>query len=453
MLRRLENFLFYLFIFTLPFQTRVILYQFRPVFNEWTSVYLYLTDILLLAVFLLWFWRNKTRRFLRNFHFQWGQWLKNYSFWLLIFLLISFVSLSSAGNLRLGFYYWFKLLEMAILFFYLKNRLYISQSEDEFLDYETAQKTIDFRHLSYIFIFSGLFQSYLAIRQYVAQASLGLKCLGESPLSAEINGVAKFSVDGLNFIRPYGSLPHPNVLAAFLFAAIFFLYYLWFTKGHSPFKKYLLLSFYFILLFALFLTFSRGVVAVFLTVNLIFFSFNFFQGWRSKNRPLMRRTFFIFFLLLVFCFLIFTLARPEVLARFKISAAEQAVSMRKMYNETALITIADYPLLGIGAGGFVWEFQNIYHLMAGWIHQPVHNLYLLTASEIGLPGLAVFLFFLYLLLKKKPRLIVFGLLLVGFLFIGLFDHFFLTLQQGQLLLWLVLGILAAYGGASEISNY
>ena len=92
----------------------------------------------------------------------------------------------------------------------------------------------------------------------------------------------------------------------------------------------------------------------------------------------------------------------------------------------------------------------MYNLLSGWLHQPVHNIYLLIAAETGLLGLMAFLFFLYLLIKKKPRLTIFCLLLVSFLIIGLFDHFFWTLQQGQMVFWLILGIIAAYGSGSLI---
>jgi O-antigen ligase len=78
--------------------------------------------------------------------------------------------------------------------------------------------------------------------------------------------------------------------------------------------------------------------------------------------------------------------------------------------------------------------------------QPVHSIYLLIASETGIAGLFLFVWFLvktFLKDKKKRtsnfKRIVF-LLLISSLFIGLFDHFFLTLQQGQLMLSFLLGL-------------
>ena len=62
--------------------------------------------------------------------------------------------------------------------------------------------------------------------------------------------------------------------------------------------------------------------------------------------------------------------------------------------------------------------------------QPVHNIYLLLLSEAGVIGLFMFLWILWRAKKHWVILIVF--------FLGLVDHYFLTLQQGQLLLVILL---------------
>jgi O-antigen ligase len=147
------------------------------------------------------------------------------------------------------------------------------------------------------------------------------------------------------------------------------------------------------------------------------------------------------------------LAWSEISSRFQISPTEQSVSLRAFYNQVALAIIKEHPWLGIGLGNFVWEIKQMLDLLSSWLHQPVHNLYLLIASEIGLLGLVVFLFFIFRLLvslRKRfrswtPNLLEVQLLafiISAFLFIALFDHFFWTLQQGQLIFWVVLGLIA-----------
>lgn len=409
----LEKILFYLLIFCLPFQTRKILYQWSGDFNEWTGAYLYLTDLLVLLIFLLWFWRMKKERFFKE-----SINLKSPGLWLTIFLIISLVSLVQAGNIRLGFYKWFKLLEFAGLFFYLKHNF---------------KQLFDFKRLGQVFVASGLVQSFIAFGQYAGQKSLGLKLLRESPLDSETAGVAKIIVEGAKIVRPYGTFPHPNLLAAFLLVSLFCLYYLW-LKDKIDYG--FLAGAYGLLFFSLYLTFSRAVIFTFLLTSLLYFIILF-----RRNR---KKILALFLLLVILNSIFIVLAWPEISSRWPISLIGQSVSLRAFYIETAFSVIKAHPWLGLGLGNFVWRIRQMLHLLSSWLHQPVHNIYLLIASETGLTGLIVFLFFIFRLSiqsKKIPLSLFF--VLFSFLFIGLFDHFLWTLQQGQLLFWLTLGIMGA----------
>ena len=420
----LEKIVFYLLIFCLPFQTRKIIYQWGGDFNEWTTAYLYLTDILLILIFLFWIWRVKEQRFLKKFKvFQ----LKNYSFWLLVFLIFSLISLIQARNLSLGFYSWFKLLEFIGLFFYLKYNY---------------RKIFNFKRLAQVLIASGLIQSIIAISQFTIQKNLGLWFLTESPLGSGIDGVAKFIVNDLIFIRVYGSLPHPNVLAFFLLISLFFLYFLWLEKKYSFAKNIFFFFIFIIMLFALGLTFSRAIIAIFILTSLFYFIFVFCKARKSKDKELSKKIILIFLLFVIFCSLFIIFAFPELFSRFSISPEEQSVALRLFYNQFTYSIIQECPLVGIGIGNFVWEMKDALDLLSDWIHQPVHNVYLLIASETGLLGLFVFLMFLYQLLRKFKE-INYLLLFIVFciLFISLFDHFFWTLQQGQLMFWLIIGLM------------
>jgi predicted aspartyl protease len=80
----------------------------------------------------------------------------------------------------------------------------------------------------------------------------------------------------------------------------------------------------------------------------------------------------------------------------------------------------------------------------------VHNYFLLSAAELGIPFTMLLLYlFLYHLLKlfKNLNKNVFDLtlfsILISFLVLMQFDHYFYTLQQTQMLLWVILGIIAA----------
>ena len=76
-----------------------------------------------------------------------------------------------------------------------------------------------------------------------------------------------------------------------------------------------------------------------------------------------------------------------------------------------------------------------------WL-QPVHNIVLLLMAETGLVGLTLFLiliiklFRLLLATKNFKFLMVFGTIILT----GLFDHYWLTLQQNLLLLGIITGV-------------
>lgn len=430
----LEKIFFYLLVFCLPFQTRKVIWQWgENGFNEWTSAFLYLTDILIFALFLFWFFRSKKKRFFKNGIKMARGMAAKCGFWLVVFLAVGLVSLIQARNIQLGFYSWLKLLEFALLFFYVKNNF---------------KDLFNFTRLAQTLIMSGFVQSLIVFGQYAGQKSLGLKFLAESHLDAGINGVAKIIVDGLTLIRPYGSFPHPNILAAFLLLCIFCLYFLWLSKKRSFVWNCLLIVAGFLILFAFWLSFSRTAILVFL----ITIPFYFILLLKQKYKPIYEKPIgkiILVFLFIIFCSTLFvSLAWVEVSSRLAVSASEQAVGLRVFYSETAFSIIGEYPLLGIGQGNFVWEISKALDLMSAWLYQPVHNIYLLIASETGLLGLVAFLMFIFLILsrthvgKSVPYL---GMTIVffGFLSMAFFDHYFWTLQQGQLMFWLVLGVIAS----------
>ncbi|MCI0421606.1 MAG: hypothetical protein L0312_20670, partial [Acidobacteria bacterium] len=107
---------------------------------------------------------------------------------------------------------------------------------------------------------------------------------------------------------------------------------------------------------------------------------------------------------------------------------------------------------------FVSWFMFFFPGLSRHLYQPAHNIYLLIYSELGIVGIAAFLFFLGLLFwqyRKKGNLkspapdalagaggLGLAAVLLSFLFIGFFDHFPWTLQQGRLILWGILGAVA-----------
>lgn len=430
---KLEKWLFYLLVFFLPLQTRIILRSFRPQFNEWTSIYLYATDILIISLVVLWL----ARGFKKTESKSKSKSKKSVEKILVGFLLISGFSLLAADNFRLGLYSFIKLLEFSALFLYVKYNF---------------RELFSLSRFWQVFAASASIQSLIAIAQFFKQKSLGLKIFAESPLSPEIVGVAKIVVEGKKIVRAYGLMPHPNILAAFLVLALFGLTFL-FIKKYGQLnigRKILFGAVFCILTFALFLTFSRTVTIIGLAGLLCWLILGFY-----KNKEYRKPILIIIALLLAISFLLSAIFWSYFSARYDLSNINQgqSLNLRFFYSRIAWDFIKGSPIFGIGQGNFVWKICS-FSFMQNWMCQPVHNIYLLIAAEIGILGLLAFLWFLFLIFKdiykqkaslsEEDKFAAFQWLfvIVFLLLVGLADHFFWTLQQGQLMLWMVLGILA-----------
>ena len=428
-LLKIEKIVFCLLVFFAFFQGRVIWHIFGTQFNEWTSAYLYLTDILIAAVIFLWLlriyknlrWENIKRGF-RSTEIVLG-----------VFLAVSALSIIVSNKFYLSFYSFVKIFEMALLFIYVSRNFKSLFSLERFWQ---------------IFIASASAQSVVAIIQSVNQKSLGLKYLFESPLSSSIAGVAKIDVAGQKIIRAYGLTPHPNILAAILILALFGLVYL-FLKNYRSLKKWHKLIYIAALVLnstALFFTFSRGVTLIGILALICWVMIIFF---RQKNY---RREIIIFFASLIVVFsLLSIIFWSWTFARYNpdIIGQSQALNLRTYYNNVALHLIRGSPIFGIGQGNFVWTSSSL-GLLENWMYQPVHNIYLLIGSETGILGLAFFLSFLFILWRRAKKAAITppqNCLIYIFYFIitiGLFDHFWWDLQQGQILFWLFLGVLSSF---------
>lgn len=448
----LEKIIFYVLVFLFFVQTRLI-WRAEAFFNEWTSFYIYVTDFLIVALILLWFWRRKK-------NVNWRSFFKDDFFTkpagaLILFLVAAGLSVIIAQNKAIGIYGLAKLLEFALLFLYVKNN---------FVKLFSWQKFWQF------FIAGAILQSIVALTQFFTQKWLGLKFLAESPLASDLAGVAKIVVNGEKIVRAYGLVPHPNILAAILVTAIFGLAFLFvkaYSVGHpeSPaggeeyrknplgyalgmtkIKLFTFAAIFVLLLTALALTFSRTIIIVGLAL---------FVCWLIiiyRNKEYKKTALKVLLVLfLVSCFLFFVFL-PYFSARFNLQniGDSQSFNLRVFYGEVALKLIKENPLLGAGFSNFIPVFGQFYTNLPIWTFQPVHNIYLLIAAETGMLGLLAFLWFLFLTLKsawpRRRNLSVSCLLFLIFclLLIGLFDHFLWDIQQGQILFWLLLGILASH---------
>jgi len=445
---KLEQLIFYFLFFAIPFQARKILYYPEWYFNEWQAVSFYFTDLILLALFLFWTYRSiQALKFsIFNFQFSISKFLSS-NFYLILFLIAAGISVKNSLDFYVGFFLWLKLVEFSLFYFYLKNY---------------AIRKFNFIKILYVLILGGVFQAIIGIGQFIKQGDLGLRFLGESVLGSSMTGIASFfNTAGDKIIRSYGTTPHPNILAAYLFLAIFAIYFIWIYKKLKIIAYCLLLIAYCVTLFGFFFTFSRTIIFLWAAG---FFARGLLIVAKGKLReqfwhdPLLKRRLAQIVATTVLVTVAFSLLYwPEVSSRIKVSSQEEAVQLRVFYNKESLG--GGLNLFGIGLGDFTTWLAEQNPNLPRHMYQPVHNIYLLIYSEIGILGFALFLLFIAALFYefiKKTKLkelkhYSFFLVTLSILTIGLFDHFLLTLQQGRFVFWLVLTILSVYD-TMELQN-
>ncbi len=291
--------------------------------------------------------------------------------------------------------------------------------------YFSKKELIDKSYL--VVAFSLLWQSFLAIWQFLFQKSANFYFLGERSFDTTTTAIAHFSLFGNQLLRPYGTFPHPNVLAAFLiiFALVLMSQETTWSKIQKRLdliKTALLLA-----LCASLVTFSKTalfIVALLPLVN------------SSKKTKI-----------------ILSLALLS-LAYFYISLFAQnylnSIAERLQLIQASLEIIRHNLFVGTGSNNFIPALSklNIISVAGVRLLQPVHNVFLLILAENGLLGLLFFALLLFRVFKYcntwQKTYIFFALLIYMST-----DHFFWTLQQGRLLFFFALGfILSSHNKAS-----
>ncbi|KKQ51709.1 MAG: hypothetical protein US70_C0014G0012 [Parcubacteria group bacterium GW2011_GWD2_38_11] len=557
---------FYMFLLTSALSIRKILY-YLPInnsFNEYTGVYIYLSDIFLILTFLFYILYNikyilsnlriyfvKIKAKLKLFHVEqlqnkpnpslncstWNN-LKNTTYnvtygtlllikksytlfinnYLTIFPLFiaffSFLSILWTTNKLIATYRSIKLFEFILMYFYIiqivprgtfkdyfkqipktLTRMFHVEHHKETKKNNTISKNKCstwniLQNLSLIIIWTGVFQSIIGVIQFIKQSSAGLFWLKESTISPIMPGVAKIILDGDVYIRAYGLFPHPNILGGFLvFSIMLILFHVeqfyitqkadLHTKANCSTWNNLLKKiinnvprgtlFQFIILIqclALLLTFSKSAIfGLFIGLFYIYTA--------SKNQIVPRGTIYkrvqnmfkLFHVeqfkrkIILLCgifILSFLIAKPDVDSLLLKSLRE-----RMFYVNISIEAFTKKPFSGIGAGQFIPSMVNNYGLEA-WLYQPVHNVFLLILNEFGFFLLFGFIYFLFKLfhmkqfkpegdtdcstwnnLKSNTILIYLKGILLAFVFIMFFDHYFWDIQQGQIILWILFALLAS----------
>ena len=423
---------FLLFLVSLFFQVRYIFpnqtaFQ-TGAYSDFTSISLYLSDIFLLLTWCFSFLPRGGVIFLKEIR---SLGIITLIAWLIYGLVWRFSSLTS-----LNWWFFVKYLELIVAY-----------GTSVFLFRKTGIKPL----------FIGLFialsssQSILALWQFYIQRSVGgiIHRLGESVLSPKMLGIAKIVSSGTEYIRGYGTFPHPNLLSAFLFTSVLLCIYK-FVISIAPRAKVIYSLALLVNLLGLTVTFSRAAFLALAIGLIILLSFLLFSKDMISNREKFRLL-AILFLSVIICFAIF---QPFLATRATVT--DDASLQRIFYAKIGLKMVEQHPVMGLGIGDSMLHMNQYSPIpLQSWQIQPIHNYFLLAAAEVGIVG-ALILLWIFLShinslwrriktekdFSEKFFKLTLLLIFIGYLILMQFDHYFYTLQQTQMLLWLTLGIIA-----------
>lgn len=387
---------------------------------DYLSPTLYLTDIVIISIISLWFFQSVLQDSYDVLR------LIRYTKYILPIFFFALFNIWFAVNRFVAIYDWIKVLEFVLLGLYVV-------------------RTKPTRDVVVLGLSVGvLYSSGIAIAQFILQHSVGglLWWLGERAFSLSTPGIALLSwcispwMSCKELLRAYATFPHPNVLGGYLAVAMPLLINEYMNNRINETKK----IFYGITILlggiALAATFSRSawVVAGIAIVYTIA---------RIMNHELRIRN-SVYKALVVIIMILYSVFMIQIIGNIRTD--DESIFRRVELNQTALTIWLHSPVVGIGLGNFITRLPDTHVSRQGNFLQPVHNIYLLLLSEVGIVGICLIVSLVYLLnhelrIKNQGKISMIHASLFMLLTLGLVDHYPLTLQQGQLLFTILLSLM------------
>jgi len=428
-LNKFTEYLLYIFIFLIPWQTRYI-YKSLTLNGksfEYGKLSLYLSEIFLILLIIcsLIYIKKKDKSREKP---------SRAILVIFIFLLVVLISFFSALNKQLYFYGLIKLMEVIVLYFLI------------------TKTKFSYLKLGMSFVFSMLIHGFLGIYQFFSQSIFSNKYLGIAEQISYRGGVSVLEGSFGRLLRAYGGFSHPNIFGGFLVIAILILISVYFYSVKSGFlsnretkkKKNVLFCLSLIILFsALILTFSRSA---FLALFLSLFVLLIYSVFRKTETKKVISLLLILILVSGFSFVLFNdflKTRIQGQERLELESSTERIVLR----DQALELLNQNWFLGTGINNYiVVVYERVDSNLNIWEYQPVHNVYLLAFVELGVLG---FLAYVYLLayflyqsfISNDLNKVVLGLIILVIVVINFFDHYFWTCWSGLSITFLIIGLI------------
>ena len=286
-----------------------------------------------------------------------------------------------------------------------------------------AKKHVDEKKLLAGFLIGAAFTFGLSLMQYINKHTLQgiFYYFGERALSLSTPGVAKASLAGTEFLRPYATFSHPNSMSGFYLLLYFF------VLAYKPFSRFFLTKHTLLLLSALliFFSFSKIAILTFLLLNTVYFLKQY--TLRGCRLCAIARILTLFAVSLIF-----------------VQANTDPLTIQKRLEllRNALDIIIRFPIIGTGMGAYLVAQKDFVSRFPLFFNQPVHNIFLLYVAQLGIIGGGIIGI---LAVKNKTRKIKqYTYVFCAVIITGLFDHYWLTLQQNMIFLAVVGGVLKLF---------
>lgn len=415
MITKFSNVLFLLAVFFLPWQTQMILTT-ATVLGE-PSAYgvfgVYVVEAMIMFAFFL-RGRRHTAPQIRRINQA-----------LYFFLAAAFFSLGFSQVELVG---WFHLIHVvsAAMFFSLL----------------TDDRT-NMRQVLSLFLLGLLVPVLLGWFQVFSGSSFDSSLLGVAAKDVTTPGVAVVESGGNRLLRAYGTFPHPNVLGGYVAFGILALAWLsGNVRSRGQLAGALIASL--ILGATLIVTFSRSAWLGLFIALLFLVAFMLWQRRLPPRRaiPIMAVGLAsIFSTLIVFHSQVFSRFDPT--QRLEVISIEERASQYQTFGDVFLSS----PVMGVGPSAYTFILERLDPGHPVWSYQPIHNVYLLILAELGLIGILVLGYALFVInpfanasVKDVGTLFADALAILLFT-IGLFDHYLWILWPGLALTALVVGSL------------
>ncbi len=327
-----------------------------------------------------------------------------------------------------------------------------------------------------LFFGAAVFQAAFGIQQFFTQEVTASKWLGTAAhTAADLGAFVVETLEG-RWLRSYGLLPHPNVygtlVALGLIAAIGLAGHRLVTAAeryrralaaapqagryarlrlwarYSPLRFYAFMPF---LAVGLLFSFSRSAFIAF-AAGSAWLTVGAFSGSAPAVRRVLRPSAIIIAVSLIAMGLAF---RDPLRVRATVDGRleYQSVSSRFLQFADAWELFSRHPIGGIGMNRMPYLVRlQVDSGRQWWEYDYIHDVPALIAVETGLPGLVAWMAVAALALVAAWRRLrlrgptltgttAFAAMFVALLVAGLFDHFLWSSWFGQLLFWVVLGML------------